>query len=415
MKIRFLAEVLRYKKGFSINQGWFDSVFSNIIKAAVNVCVDELGRDELENIKREIFHCYRFHDIPKEGWFELYNADVCDKLLDIVNVSFKNSFIIAFELHPLLQKAFDVLNIPYIKMMWHPVRYMDDIFFGMASNEERVYSKILKYKVDEFLFMQHASILRAEARLNEWCRRIRVKENSCVFFAQSNVDCSLIRGNSMLNFFDFRDEFLDDIKSYDHVYFKIHPVNRNEEVIKFIRTIRKAEILYPLDIDFYDLLASTNIRKCLAISSGSLYEARFFGKEIKYYYKQPFMFVNDYGSEQYKISDTFIPIYKTFWQPKFWADILSDHFSPCQHIPEVHEEYSNKLRRMLRMSWGYNDCDSVYARTHITKLEDEIRNIGQKSKRKLRRRKCYNFFVRLIASFLLGKQNRRAFRKKYLK
>ncbi len=257
--------------------------------------------------------------------------------------------------------------------MNHPVRYLDDIFFGITSNVDSIHRKILKHITSEFIFKQQAGILKAEASVNEFVNRYKIEDNSCVFFAQTNIDCSLIDGNKLYNFFDFKDEFLKDIESYDHVYFKIHPCEVNSKAVEFVKTIDKVSILQPNDINFYDLISSPKIKKCLAISSGSLYEARLFGKDIKYYYKQPFMFVTDYRDNNYPIADTFIPIYKTFWQPKFWADILSDYFEHKENLPKINENYSNKIRRILKMTWGYIDNDSVY-QYHLNKyfLENKI-------------------------------------------
>lgn len=433
MKIRFLAEVLRYKEGFSINQGWLESIFSCTVERATQHSIDSISKRELRYLQSEVFKCYNIAGFANDTWLSLYNLSPNDRLLDVINGLFSESLVICFELHPLIQKSFDALHIPYLKLIWHPVRYLDDIFFGMSSNVPAIYEKLLRYKASEFLFRQYAGILKAETYLNEFGRGLRIHENSCVFFGQSNVDCSLIDGNRILNFFNFKDKFMEDIKQYDHVYYKIHPCDgKNDEVIRFIRSVKHAEVLSPHDIDFYDLISSDNIKKCFAISSGSLYEARLFGKDVKYYYKQPFMFVDDYQCKAYDMANTFIPVYKSFWQPSFWADILSVYFSVETDTPYIEEHYSNRLRRILRLSWGYYDCSSVCMREHLTELHERVRRIEKVHLTELHaRRRCiegenrtlkcktkhrvHNFFIRLVASLLPSKHGRKMFRNKYLK
>ena len=285
MKIKIICEVLRYEKGLSVNQRWLENILKNLLDSSLNASIEYLNNEELLHLHNSILNCYGLNKPSNLNWVKLYTKEPTQEVLDIIQKYFTDSFIIAFELHPLLEKAFKILNIPYLKLMWHPIRYMDDIFFGMTSNIPSIHDKLLKYQTNDFIFKQKAGLLKAEASVNEFYKKINIQENSCVFFAQTNVDCSLIDGNKMLNFFDFKDEFLKDIENYDHVYFKIHPCERNGKVIDFIKSIDKATILYPNDINFYDLISSDKIKKCFAISSGSLYEARLFGKETKYYYK----------------------------------------------------------------------------------------------------------------------------------
>lgn len=415
MNIIFFGDILRAKKGIPFNQRWIEHLLEPLLTLSLNVKMKQLELPELEDIFTQIYLAlgYNPEELENFAWCEIYNITPNEKVLEIIAKYFKGNFAIAFEIHPIIQKAFDILQIPYIKLMNHPIRYMDDIFFGITSNVPSIHNKILKYKTDEFFYRQHASILKAEAAVNEFTKKLRIKENSCIFFAQTNVDCSLMKDDKILNFFDFKDEFLKDIEPYEHTYFKLHPYAKNQEVIDFIKTLDNVTILYGNEINFYDLISSDNIKKCFAISSGSLYEARYFGKEVKYYHKQPFMFVTDYPDGNYPIADTFVPIYKTFWQPGFWADILSDFFEPKKDIPVVTENYSNKLRRILKMTWGYNDVDSVNIYHEHNWHNHEIKNLwGDVNRLKHAKR---NKLVKFLSLFIFGKSARHKFRKKYMK
>jgi len=415
--VKFLGSVLRSKDGFALNQRWIEYCLIPAIEEGVNIKVPLMPREELSHIHRVVYESngIALEDIEASSWVDLYTKEPSKDVQEVLKRYFENTLVIAFELHPLIQKSFDILGITYIKLMNHPVRYMSDIFFGMTSNNENIHKKMLKYQTDEFIFKQHAGILQAEHSVNDIAKRISIKENSCIFFGQTNVDCSLIDGNRILNFFDFKDEFLRDIAPYDHVYFKVHPYGKNEDVLEFVNSIEKISILKPHDINFYDLISSENIKECFAISSGALYEARLFGKKVKYYHKQPFFFVSDYQDGNYDIKETFIPIYKTFWQPYFWGEILDEFFDKNTSVKNHNEFYPNKLRRILKLNWGYYDSDSVeqYYKNkdlmrHIKYRFNEIRRLERSLIMKLN-----NFIVKLIYPLIPIKSVRHAFKEKY--
>lgn len=415
MDIKILANFLRYNNGLSMDQRWLENILTLPIEAALSTSISPMSDDILKELYNAIYNEYNIHDINKNSWVDIYTKEPTEIIIQMIKNIFADSFVIAFEIHPVIQKAFDKLKIKYIKLMNHPVRYMDDIFFGMTSNIQSVHEKILKYQTNEFLFKQKVGILKAESSVNEFVKRYEIKENSCIFFAQTNIDCSLIDGNKLYNFFDFKDEFLKDIESYEHVYFKIHPCEVNSEAVEFVKTIDKVSVLYPDDINFYDLISSPKIKKCFAISSGSLYEAKLFGKDVKYYFRQPFMFVTDYKDNNYPIADTFVPIYKTFYQPKFWADILSDYFEPKENIPEINENYSNRIRCILKMTWGYCDSNTVYQYLKNNFYEQEIRNLWSAMNRKTDIYSKHNKLIKFVSCIIPVKNWRRNFRNKYMK
>ena len=168
---------------------------------------------------------------------------------------------------------------------------------------------------------------------------------------------------------------------YDHLYYKIHPYAQNKMVLDFIKTLPKASILYPNDISAYDLVATDRVKKYVSISSGALYEARYFGKDVEYFLHQPFMFVNDYKSEnEYNYKNTFVPVYKHYWQPSFWADILKDYIEITKTVPkDVDEPFHNTFRKIINMTWGYRDYSSVVVNNEIPFVRTELRHLWEVS------------------------------------
>lgn len=377
-KIIILDNILRYPEGHCFNTGWLYEIFGYIIKNVTNITVQSALANSNKSFYYEIYNALNIRDITKTSWIDIYNIENNEKTLSIVKKYFDNSLVIAYELHPFLQDAFNKLSIPYIKLMCHPVRFMDDIFFGITSSNRDVFNKLKKYQANEEDWGLEAAFIKAQTARKDFCNEIDLKPNSCVFFAQTVMDCSLLENNRMVSFFDYKDKFMKIYNQYEHLYYKIHPCENNKDYINFIKTLDRATILYPQDIATYDLIATDKIKKYFSISSGALYEARIFGKETEYFLKQPFMFINDYADENYQYENTYIPVYKNYWQPSFWADILEEFFPTRKYVVDVNGDFKNKLRSIINLSWGYKDINSVY----FNNFENRVNKVLHKVQRK---------------------------------
>jgi len=132
----------------------------------------------------------------------------------------------------------------------------------------------------------------------------------------------------------------------------------------------------------YDLLSSPNIKLCFAISSGTINEAKFFGKETKSLLCQPYEYSDEIADKNSLDKNKhYISVHKDFLTSYFWADILSD-LIPVKMPPKVDmSTISNKLRRIIGSSWGYIDNDSQYIeliqKLEQVKNEKAFKNIGE--------------------------------------
>lgn len=359
----------------SYNIPWLYQMFKYVIGSFSDIEIVKEHDIRTEDFVPQLYKALNINEKNGFSWVDIYNSNPNEESLNIIREHFENTFVIVFELHPFLQKALDKLNITYVNLRIHPIRYMDDIFLGITSNDKNIFDRIKKYQIPENYFYANASLLKMQAGVAEFSGKIKIEDDSAIFFAQTNKDNSLMNNDKMTGFLDYKDEFLEICKSYETVYYKVHPVEKNKEIINFVKSIKNVKLLYPEDINTYDILSSDKVKKCCAVSSGTLYEAKYFGKEVQYFLKQPFMFINDYQNEnEYDFKNTLIPVYKTFWQPSFWADILQDYINIDKAVPcNINEIYSNKLRKILNMTWSYRDFDSVYINKRINNINNNLR------------------------------------------
>jgi hypothetical protein len=123
--------------------------------------------------------------------------------------------------------------------------------------------------------------------------------------------------------------------------------------LDYLKTLANVEITQE---NFYSMCSRPDIKKVVAISSGGLIEAKYFGKETEHLLHPS---VNlQYGNEFDK--EKYINIYEHFFSFHYWADILSPVIKTKDYPKELGFYGSkNKLRnsRGFRDWWGYQDFD----------------------------------------------------------
>lgn len=354
--VTVLGDALRGKNGTDYNTPWLFALIQYYIGYVFKIPVSQVYGEKAKSFQRDFMKAYG----DKKNWFETYNEKFNGAILKLVENNFKDSLVIAFELHPVLRSAFDHIGIPYVEIINHPIRFLDDLVLGFRSNVPGVNDQLLNYEVKESVFYRNAALLKAEYAVKEFKSNSNILANSAVFFAQTNVDLSLLEGNVVHSLYDYMDQFIDLTKTYDHVYYKIHPMGRNQQLIDVIKKIKNVIVPKPGTLDTYGLFCHPNVQECVAISSGTLYEAKYFAKKTKYFYKPPFNFSTD-RSLSFTEDVVFVPIYQSFLKEEFWIDILSDIMLNSAHKDEFinNDIYDNTMRRILQLSWGYNDNKSV--------------------------------------------------------
>ena len=355
-RVMVLGDAIRGKNGADYNTPWLFALIQYYVGYVFKIPVSQVYGEKAKSFQQEFTKAYG----GKKNWFEVYSEKFNGHILKLVENTFKDSLVIAFELHPVLRGAFDHIGIPYIEIINHPIRFLDDLVLGFRSNIPSVNDQLLRHEVKESIFYRKAALLKAEYAVKEFKSNSNILANSAVFFAQTNIDLSLLEGNVVHSLYDYMDQFIDLTKTYDHVYYKIHPMGRNQQLIDVIKKIKNVIVPKPGVLDTYGLFSHPNIKECVAISSGTLYEARYFGKKTKYFYKPPFNFSTD-RSLSLTENVLFVPIYQSFLREEFWIDILQGIMESSVDKNEFinNDIYENTMRCILKLSWGYNDNKSV--------------------------------------------------------
>ena len=288
-----------------------------------------------------------------EEWLKIYGLyDIPKTILDYYYGYMEHALVIYIEMSLMQKRIHSLLNIPYLDLTVHPVRFLDDHLLGIATNREEIFRRMRRYQADENSFRLHASLIKSMADFNP----LPIEENAALIAGQTNIDKALYADGRCLSIMDYEDEIVRLGERYDIVYYKAHPFNTELKAIHaflgqfpFIR-------LCPSDWNVYKMLAHENLQKVYAITSGVLYEAPYFGKESEAFYGLPLKF--DYDRNCGYEEEIYLSIYNSYLEPGFWKDVLQDIIEVNQGCREiVLAERPNRLRAVMNDYWSYTELD----------------------------------------------------------
>ncbi len=280
------------------------------------------------------------------SWLEVYDTQtITSNAIEYFNSFFHDSFIICHEMPPIFKKLCDTLNIGYIDIRIHPVRFLDDHLFGMSTNTVEVFEKIKKYLVDDRSFYLYANLYKATADFYS----LSLDKNSALIAGQTNVDAALYENGTVHTIYEYEDAIRELGEKYKTVYYKAHPFNNDLKGI--YEFLNKFPFIKYTDENIYKLLSCDEIKGVYAISSGVLTEAEYFGKESYPFFRK----FNKYSYDKNVSfsSNIYLTIQNDFYNPIFWRNIFDGTLpvkNECIDMPVPFR--GNRMRAALNDYWG---------------------------------------------------------------
>ena len=348
-KIIFIGDLLRYQNN------------SNRFADTGLICEYYLLKKQIEQAtKLEVyvitykdsdkFDVKKFYDLcgyetTTDNWIKLVSGEYTEAAKEYFKSCFKNCIVIS-QVAGAFKTLMDDLNIPYIDIYVSAIKFCPDILLSFRSNINEVTQILKKYVIPEEKFYIEANLIKAY-----YYRRmidLEIEPNSLLLCGQTDIDLALIKDKKIVEFLDYRDKIDELISQYSYVYYKPHPYASIENVNeKYIRTLPNVKLI---NENIYKILCSDNIKAVAALSSGTLIEAKYFGK-ISHVISHEFV---KYWNQYKPITpDEFILIDKICLSPKFWSDVLSPLVSTQECLDLNIACYPNALRRNFNTWWGY--------------------------------------------------------------
>jgi len=334
----------------NVNIAWLYNLLKHQLNTATNLDVELLHTASKRSFDPREFYKKNNLNPTHSNWIKIYNATPSKESLEYLKNYFEDALVVGFELPSVLLKAFDMLSIPYIDVIIHPVRYLDDLLLAFRTSSSEIYTKLKTYQIDEEYYTIHANIHKATmAKM----KKPSLKANSMLFAGQVEVDKSLINGEELMSLKSYEDKVKELSEKYNHIYVKMHPYAKDNDKIKSI--FNKYHNVSYTDQNIYYLLAQDQIEALYSISSSTVMEAKYFGKKGEYFYKNPFYI--DHSNTEPNTKE-YISIWDHFFMTSFWSEVLSDvvQTNVVKPLPLPHK--TNRLRNTLQNYWGYKFLDS---------------------------------------------------------
>lgn len=331
---------------------WVEPAFDEIFDAGVKCCVWD--RNDIHEAKNGILNMpvpaiYESmgRDLSFQSWLNLYNATPSKDVLELLKPHLQGSFVLGFEISPFLGRALDALDIPYVSVAIHPIRFMPDYYFSMTSNCVEL-DRLNSYAEANSELVFGAQLRRAEMR-----RKITLDldRNSAIIFGQTEYDSSLIEDDHLIGLHHFTDDIQDIFRTHETVYFKPHPyAHHTQTQTKFMLQFGNVKLISE---DAYALLSCPNIDTVAAQTSGILTEARFFGKEPRAFWPRWRSLADEPAFSVRALS-------ADFWKEALNSDRKQAHE---EHVPAFTGETPGSLKSLLGISWSDFGLDGMTSHT----------------------------------------------------
>ncbi|HCA5916435.1 TPA: hypothetical protein U7M85_004996 [Escherichia coli] len=348
---------------------WFSLLMNRVLSDVVFADINEFISDDEHNEKfqRETFFSLSGLNIPLEETHAHFNEHaITDKSVNYLGNFLKNTFVIGYELSEQTKSILDKINIKYIDIWLHPIRFLDDNFYAYYSSDKSIWNCLKKYRIDENIYYLYADKLKIQSYMG-WDKfhssidKLLI-DNSCLFVGQTLTDKAVCCDGTMLTILNFENDFTRLTKEYSHVYFSPHPMIKGDysAQIDFLKQFNNVSIIKE---PAYKLLCSDKIKKVVAISSSLVYEAQFFNKETEFFYRPIVPIYNNREGVGY------LSIFNKLHSSKFWADVLSKDFIIKDNIIDVDFLVKkNNYRDMLSLYYNNKVFDKehyIYEKTKI--------------------------------------------------
>ncbi len=351
-KVIFTPDLLRVdenpqnklKNTQRINVEWLYALFAKRIKENLNIDPFILCGDKTNSLFPRI-EVYKELDlfINVESWAKIFEGTFGIEVLEKHLLrTFEDSLVIGFELPPYMINIFVKHNIPYIDTTIHPVRYLPDYILGVRSNIESIQHKLEVTSFREDLFVEFADISKA-LTVRKY-RNNLPKPSSALFLGQTAVDASLIYNGKLAGLEEIRETLLNLSIKYENVYFKAHP---HSKIISTLKQLTNSiSNVHWYEVNIYDALGIDKFDLITSLSSGTLYEAKYFGQRTKKILPTVEKF--DLSSVEDK-NRLYFPVCSQIFGVEYLQYLFekTDTFSPI--FPKVWE---NALKSTLSMKWG---------------------------------------------------------------
>lgn len=297
--------------------------------------------------------------VSPESWASIFYLDhLPEPAEELLARPFVGSLVVGVEIPNVLQHVLSRRGIPFVDMVAHPVRFMDDLLFAFRTNHAGIHARLVSHRFDLEACVPFAQLLRAKAA---WMPALALPPGTALITGQVATDKALIgrAEGRFLSLADYTESLFEICERHPLVLWKPHPYQGGEcpsrRVIASFRAIRT------VTDNFYHLVSQEGITDVYAINSGTVAEAPYFGRAGHALAPALYEF-GERGPVAARASDC-VPIGEAFLSPGFWSDVLAPLVDTRSDCPPGPPARSSRLRRSLNADWDHGFMDEVVQRS----------------------------------------------------
>ena len=339
--------------GFKTNTEFFQALLGAQLGAATRLPTSLLEWDETSSF--DGLKVYEAMDLPANaaGWAELYDAQPNEAAIAAFAPHVEGSLVIGFELTPFVQRVLDALGAPFVDARWHPLRFLDDIFFGFHSNRPEIVEAIKAYHLTTDEVMTHVGMHQAAAIRRRGINDV-ASGHRTLLIGQTPFDSSLIHEGRIATW-NAHEPVLASLAREGSLGYRPHPFS--PEPVPALRDLLSRHGIGIADSksDMYRLLATGSFKELVSLSSGTLVEASFFGIPVRRLLpeRQTYLPLPPGQVMPADGPSVYAGVYHEYLSVDFWADILRSALAKTYPNGRPTAFRPDRLRQVNGSYWGY--------------------------------------------------------------
>jgi len=365
-RVVVMGDILRpWPAGDQSTSGAFRNIqwTHELIAHAVRACGKEIfaldWSHHSSNIKYKIFRISEYYEakgleISQYAWSSLVNSPVsCAELERQFDIVLDGALVVGYEMSKVQIATLEKMGVPYIDLVLHPIRFMQDILHGARTNSLDIHCVLQKCHLDSGIAYESAGQIMA--KVARFPKTASAAVDTGLLLGQVWTDRAVSKPDG--GFFKL-DDFYGAIANIAHrhagLLYKPHPYESVSGDKSLVCEHIKSIVVNKLN--YYVLLAQPTITAVYGLNSSALYEARFFGRKAEYLIPAQYKFNDDVSGTQITLGQ-FITLADIWTTKSFWAQIFG---LPENHpLPDKNLISSNKLRRSMNTDWGFSFIDNL--------------------------------------------------------
>jgi hypothetical protein len=284
-------------------------------------------------------------------WALSYERLICSvEFAAILTLHLRDQFCIGYELPPYLRILLDSLNVPYVDLRLHPVRFLDDLLFAVRASHPESQAALLAMAEPESAVIATAGLREAMCHM---ISEATVPRDTLIVIGQRPLDCSQIVGGAFFDAISRAEEINAICRRHAAVLLKPHPLEPAHGLLEV--AAGAANVVGVTQDNLYRLMSLPEIAAILTVNSSAAYEAPYFGKLVHNLAPLPIRIgwrgSGDGPGVYASLNDRVLSV-------DFWRLVLAPH-TPVSGLDGVLlTPKPNRLRIALDSFWNFQEIDT---------------------------------------------------------